>query len=529
MNEPGIDLAVAAIDLHGKGQIEEAKKLYRVALRINPRLAVCLGNLALIVPSAEEAESLFRQALQIEPDNLTVLMNYGKFLETNNRVDEAIVLFEKRLTLDPKNQGTLLTLHGIYEARQNDADAKRIFRLIHKTLSFESSLTGPTSQSKTAALTGHASPVVLITAPDNIGYERIIAGFVEGFNEIGINCLGSLFQDRREGLLEWANRERPKLVLEINHMRRAGENWPEGTHHALWLQDIRWEDVLTAVSGSTDKLYCCGNPKTLGADMLAGTPVSILYPGARNVSGAENVPKLRDFSITGFIYPPLTVDTRLSVARDRNGRNVSLAEFLVQYPERYTHHYEFEYASINRALKETAEKMGVTLLPLATVLFDTIIPRTFDRSFIVRQLKQITESIGIYGSTNWKLWPEFRDLHKDYVSTDEEMDDVFRTTRINVHNGPTSMHYRTIDCMATGSVVMINRTPRDSEEGGIDQYLEVGRHYVSYNLETISEVGRQSLADHAGLKRMAAEARKEILGAHMWKHRAMQVAKDFGL
>jgi hypothetical protein len=76
---------------------------------------------------------------------------------------------------------------------------------------------------------------------------------------------------------------------------------------------------------------------------------------------------------------------------------------------------------------------------------------------------------------------------------------------------------------------MVNETSRDFEPDGIRNYLEPGRHYVSYTVNDASTVAKHYLVDAEARKTIAAEGRRAILASHTWMHRAAQILQDIAL
>ncbi|XP_026019076.1 interferon-induced protein with tetratricopeptide repeats 1-like isoform X1 [Astatotilapia calliptera] len=78
----------------------QAIKQLRFALEINPNnaaLQCSLGAKLAAYKKYEEAESLVKKALENDPDNPHIIRHSGKYLRERNRLDEAIVVFERGL------------------------------------------------------------------------------------------------------------------------------------------------------------------------------------------------------------------------------------------------------------------------------------------------------------------------------------------------------------------------------------------------------------------------------------------------
>ena len=371
-----------------------------------------------------------------------------------------------------------------------------------------------------------------MTCPDIPYYQNMMRGFSGGFSEIGISCYTSVYRDRREELRDWIQRNDIRLVIEVNHVLDAEERsiWPEGIGHAVWIQDYRMSFGKKKLGdvGTSDTVYFLGHPKLVGVPTPTGRRWSVLLPGACSVAADDTDPQeRRDFSITGYIPAPL--DSATPVASRRDGSMVSVGEFLEAYPTHYTSHADAFIDAIHAGVANTCDRLGCELLPDAMELFDTTIPRSYERTSILKILTSISSSIDIYGPSSWKEWKEYAGFYRDYLHSAQDLNEVYRTTRVNIHNGALAMHFRVMDCMATGGFILINETPLDFDEWGIRRFLEPGRHYASYTMDTLAEVACRYLRDPNERRRIVTEAKQRIREAHLWRHRASQVAEDFGL
>jgi tetratricopeptide (TPR) repeat protein len=100
-----------------RSKFEEAHRLIRQALRVNPRSAKAHSNLALVLQQLnrlDDALTSVDRALAIEPDFLLALNNRGHVLWRLRRPDEALESLKRALTLRPDyvdalcNQGNVL-------------------------------------------------------------------------------------------------------------------------------------------------------------------------------------------------------------------------------------------------------------------------------------------------------------------------------------------------------------------------------------------------------------------------------------
>ena len=127
------------------GQMGEALRLIQASIKINPRAADALVNLANVMHALKrDADALdcLDKALAINPGDLQALQNRGSALLTLNRPQEALACFEQVLQRAPRNGEALLnrgvalaTLERHAEAL-NDFDAALTLAPAHPELHY---------------------------------------------------------------------------------------------------------------------------------------------------------------------------------------------------------------------------------------------------------------------------------------------------------------------------------------------------------------------------------------------------------
>jgi tetratricopeptide (TPR) repeat protein len=97
-------LMALAAEHHKEGRTEEAERLYRRALRDNPRNVDALRLLAQIAAKAgraDDAEVLLERAIEIAPDFIQALVDLGQLRKDEDRYCEALACFDRVLALEP--------------------------------------------------------------------------------------------------------------------------------------------------------------------------------------------------------------------------------------------------------------------------------------------------------------------------------------------------------------------------------------------------------------------------------------------
>lgn len=100
-----------ALNLHQRGQFDDAEKAYRKLLKTWPDLFDALhlyGMLQFQRGKSDEALKLIRQALKAAPRSADAHSNLGMVLASVKRADEALASFDRALAIDPNNIGALV-------------------------------------------------------------------------------------------------------------------------------------------------------------------------------------------------------------------------------------------------------------------------------------------------------------------------------------------------------------------------------------------------------------------------------------
>lgn len=122
-NEPGRHLNHGNVQLE-RGDVEGARRSYERALELapgNPQVLNNLGALYRQLDLADQAEAAYRGAIAADADFIDAYQNLGHLLLRRGREGEAVPLFHKAFTLDPRNARARL-LMGIAYAEIGEID-----------------------------------------------------------------------------------------------------------------------------------------------------------------------------------------------------------------------------------------------------------------------------------------------------------------------------------------------------------------------------------------------------------------------
>lgn len=111
------------------GNFVLAEENYRKAIDLSPNFAVAYDYLGFLLSEKlnkhAEAEELLRKALELEPYNAVMHNNLAFFLYQQNRLEEAIITYQKSTELDKKLTAPAFALASIYKRQENRKESKK--------------------------------------------------------------------------------------------------------------------------------------------------------------------------------------------------------------------------------------------------------------------------------------------------------------------------------------------------------------------------------------------------------------------
>jgi len=371
--------------------------------------------------------------------------------------------------------------------------------------------------------------LLILTAPEGVFYERILNDFSEGFQEAGINSYWCTY-NKNDKLIFYkkANEICPNLILEINSLIENRNMLSSYIKHAVWIQDYRFNGTsLIDGFGDSDFTYFIINPKVWDINLSKLKNCSVLYPGTRidKHCNDELIHEEIDLSFVGFIPNPIDMNHLLFCSN--TNRSIPLHDFLSDFDLRDMTQSFYSRSRIYKSINDACRKYNLISLKEEDLhLIDEVLPRTYERKFIVENLLNASNSVELYGPPQWLEWEIFKKYYKGYAQNSGELKRIYRKTRVNIHNGGLAMHYRVFECMGAGGFILINKTQLDNEDFGIFNYFKSGEHFVHYDSESLKNVITKFLDNEQERYRIRHNAFVEVQANHTWKHRAEQVIKD---
>lgn len=98
------ELFLAAVASQANGELAEAERLYREALKLAPERPSIVNNLAAVLLQSarfSEAEPLCKRLLSTDPSDATGLLNLGNCQLGLNAAEEALISFDRALAVEP--------------------------------------------------------------------------------------------------------------------------------------------------------------------------------------------------------------------------------------------------------------------------------------------------------------------------------------------------------------------------------------------------------------------------------------------
>lgn len=119
----------AAARLHGHGDLDRARQLYRKVLDLDPRDADALYSMGVLAEESDalkDAVCLMSQSLDLEPTAEKCIF-IGKVLEKQNRNAAALAYYRKAKQLDPCGPTTLEALAEALDRRQEYEESSGVW------------------------------------------------------------------------------------------------------------------------------------------------------------------------------------------------------------------------------------------------------------------------------------------------------------------------------------------------------------------------------------------------------------------
>lgn len=155
-------------------------------------------------------------------------------------------------------------------------------------------------------------------------------------------------------------------------------------------------------------------------------------------------------------------------------------------------------------------------------------PRMLDRTLLVDEILECSDSLAIYGPGGWNDYPRYQPYYKGVIDSQKELLNVYGNSKINLSNNThgLGLHMRILECMAVGGFVLMHKSPHDTKAGGMMSSFEPETHYGVYTPETLQDVACRWLKNNNARQKAGHRAAEVVRENHCWHHRAMQIIED---
>lgn len=358
-------------------------------------------------------------------------------------------------------------------------------------------------------------------------YEGLFASMKRAFEEYHYSVVGGCGFLEGETLDSFIFEQKPQLFFEMNRCKNEIANFPKDIVHICWLVDLmgrKLEDL-----GGSEIIYFFATEwmkdfkpdYRCKVDWLApASDPSVYYPIQESKKDFQSV-------FLGHIPNPWSEELLQRVVSQKQEKNIYFADVL--------EHFEQKWASqdsiVNNDvyLQELSSWLGSEEALHVEIEDKTLrydigcrIIRRARRAFFLDWLLEnaAVKPLGIFGGKNWMHWPQYKAMYQRELHTPSEINSVFNRSQIVLHEG-IGLHFRVVDAMMAGSVVLLRKSKQDSEFGGIGTLFEEGKEYLGVDIES-----ERVEIDDALLRNVARRAREKVLAKHTWSHRVSKILKD---
>lgn len=370
---------------------------------------------------------------------------------------------------------------------------------------------------------GHIS---IFLPRDTDFYRGLLAQMRRGFEELGVTTSGALRHLGADEMHDWCGAHRPDVVFEMNRPRRDAPFLPHDVRHICWLVDFNGRPLEHFEGSDITYLFGVTWPECYphkGFSRWFGPGACPLdYPAVS-----------REFDVdTSFVGHGPKPWTAAELSRDVTGGRgaCSFAELLPGFERRIRQNRDRLRSAtdfLHLAQDACAELSSQPLILDEVLQYDVTcrVIRHLNRCDLLDAVLTSESSMALYGPPNWNQWPRYAPYYRGWLSTPEELHRVYVTSAVNLHEG-NGIHFRSMDVMSSGGLLMFRETAHDAKHGGIRSMFEPWVHYVPFTLDTLPERLAQCRIDCARAKKIRKEAARAIHAAHTWRHRAQEVLRD---
>lgn len=120
-----------ALELHQKGNLDEAEKLYEEILSATPNdinALNLLGFLQIQTGKYKESVNYLKKAVELHPSFFDAWFNLGLACKNNNQLDDSIAAYKNAIAIQTNNPAAYYNLAGVYELKNDTQTAVEYYK-----------------------------------------------------------------------------------------------------------------------------------------------------------------------------------------------------------------------------------------------------------------------------------------------------------------------------------------------------------------------------------------------------------------
>ncbi len=389
----------------------------------------------------------------------------------------------------------------------------------------------------------------MLLIPDREAYYTTTAySIIKAANQLGIDAtfIGGLRTPDEHA--KAVARLKPDVIFEFNQSRNQLQGAiPKHVRHICWVQDARGgavdADLLANDPnfGGSDIIYTDGaisnfnldsakHPDSLWGTLNYGIDPDFFFPDpqarfVRNTSFCGYIPPLvphmddQPFLSQGNRHLTYGELTYFMVREKRADARLSPAELHELILGKINSHF-----GITMSIDEFRATIGK--MP-ALRRFDFDLPRLPNRERLVDAALPFG-GLELFGPNTWMTWPKYRPFYRRMLNWRTDLAEVYRTSVINLHNGPEFTQSRVMEVMACGGL-LLTHSPINIPANPDFARLIPSVHYVEFpkNAPDFASILIEHYIKHPEeARRIGMAGAEEIHARHLWRHRIARIMAD---
>lgn len=372
---------------------------------------------------------------------------------------------------------------------------------------------------------------IALFLPQTFFYLKLFYSMKKALEAHGFNVVGRPELLVGKALLEFCWENQPDVFFEMNRAKNEIPELPKHIIHIAWIVDNRGKKINT-FSGS-ELLYFfwhnwikdCQSPSSRIVDWLPpGFDPEFYFPESRGF--------VSDMSFVGHMSYPWSVEEKSRILFESPEAVITFEDarqHLEAQAQRVdlTGFQEDDYVDMALSFLPANIKEQIFLEP--SVQYDlggrAILRMAFRQEMLNLALAS-GASLRFFGTGGWNEWPEYQPHYQTVLTDPADVRAVYQSSRINLHEG-IGVHFRSLDCMASGGLLFYMFRPDDAFLGGIETFFTNGKHYIAVDKNNFLEKTAFYLAHPEERKQICEQASREVICSHTWEHRIQKIIDDF--